>query len=391
MQRRRFCRYTVLGTVALASSLSQNITAMSAEVQSTKSRHQWVVLYWMPYDNNLSHFGEPITEMLVRATKDSSVVVAIQSDYWGDSEMRRRQLADGGVYELSVSGEDSSDVSSLSSYLHWAHQKFEADHWAVIVVGHGGKINEVSPDDHRVIPEEPTTWMGVDEFTAAIADFNQAISDRVELLFFQNCNKATLEVIYEARNCSRYTLASQLNLGAPNYYYEEFLNRLTDSSATGYDAALAIINAERADMYHSLTLVDNQAVKRLSEILSPAVRALLDSNLSDVILPNLPTYWYFDEQHCDAIALLEHLASVAGRGKDEVSEFAEFLQSDVIVEHRTGGELYHPLSREASYTGLCGLSLYLPENKEAALRYRNLALYQEVDLLNLYQGIVGGV
>ncbi|NEZ55047.1 clostripain-related cysteine peptidase, partial [Adonisia turfae] len=258
MQRRKFCQYLVVGTSCLASSISKG-----SAFAITPKTHPWVVLYWMPYDNNLSQFGEPIVEMLVRGTQQSTAAVAIQSDYWGAANMRRRQIIGGTVTEIDVSGEDSSNASALAAYLDWAYQTFEADHWAIIVVGHGGKINEISPDDHQV-NNQPRTWMGVDQFTDVVANFNRAVDGRVELLFFQNCNKATLEVVYEARNSSRYTLASQLTLGAPNYYYEDLLNHLNPST-DGREAGLAIIDAERADMYHTLTLVDNQAVENIPE------------------------------------------------------------------------------------------------------------------------------
>jgi hypothetical protein len=151
-----------------------------------------------------------------------------------------------------VLGEDSSDASAFLAYLDWANRTFEAEHWAVIVVGHGGKINEVSPDDHRTI-HRTRTWMRIDQFASAVSNFNRSTSGRVELLFFQNCNKATLEVVYEARNCARYTLASQLTLGAPNYYYEGFLKRLQELSIDGREAAIAIMDSETLDMYHTLT------------------------------------------------------------------------------------------------------------------------------------------
>lgn len=142
MHRRKFCQYLAVGTSCLAVSISTS--AALAITPKAKLNHPWVALYWMPYDNNLSRFGEPIIEMLTSGTQQSTAAVAIQSDYWGAANMRRRQIIGGTITETDVSGEDSSNVSALTDYLDWAYQTFEADHWAVIVVGHGGKINETS-------------------------------------------------------------------------------------------------------------------------------------------------------------------------------------------------------------------------------------------------------
>jgi len=267
MKRRYFCQYVAMGSACFAGIAGRDLTFARRPASSkVKSRYKWVVLYWMPYDNDLARFGEPIIEMLSSGTRNPEIAVVVQSDYLGDPQMRHRQLINGTITEIDVSGEDSSDASAFAADLDWTNQAFEAEHWAVIVVGHGGGINEVSPDDHR-INHQTRTWMRIDQFTDTVSAFNHSVYEQVELLFFQNCNKATLEVVYEARNCAKYTLASQLGLGAPNCYYEGFLNHLA-SSVDGRDAALAIMNSEKVDMFHTLTLVDNQAVKRVPEKLS---------------------------------------------------------------------------------------------------------------------------
>jgi Clostripain family len=361
---------TLLGGVLPEQFRSSMLKPAIAQTPS-QVHHNWVVLYWMPYDNDLSRFGEPIVEMLTRGiaslnpsnlpleaaynssdnsstTNDpdiaSDIAVILQSDYRKDKHMRRRVFSQSQVQEIAIAGEDSSDVNALTNYLDWARQNFIADHWVVIVVGHGGKINEISPDYHGDSslgnPPQPHTWMGVDQFTRAVANFNQSIGERVELLFFQNCHKAILEVIYEARNCARYTLASQLELGAPNYYYEGFLGKLKDMTGVGIDqglpygrqAAMAIIAAERADIYHTFTLVENRFVEQIPEKLAKVVASIPEGatvSLSLLALRrNIDTYEYFGERHCDALVLLNYLfRNHRTNDQKALQEFTEFLYS----------------------------------------------------------------
>jgi hypothetical protein len=382
MKRRHFCTYFLLGTMGSllpARSIAQTVP---------QSRHQWLILYWMPYDNDLSRFGEPIAEMITRGTRNcgSEVVVVMQSDYLQERQMRRRMFVNGMVEEIAINGEeiqeDSSDVRALNAYLDWAKATFSADHWAVIVVGHGGKINEISPDNHSNL--QPQTWMGVDQFAQAVANFNQTLGGRVELLFFQNCHKATLEVIYEARNCAKYTLASQLELGAPNYYYPELFKNLKDITE-GSQLASAIISSERGDMYHTFTLIDNCFVDQIPEKLAPVVAEITASPALDLsALSSIPTYNYFDEKHCDALILLKYLASTnPAINQIALGEFAEFLRSSVISHYQVGGWLYGS-RRQRSARESCGLSLYFPESKDTIDRYQNLALSSQVDLVSLY-------
>jgi hypothetical protein len=389
MKRKSFCRYLALSSVCFTGVLGRD--SCQAVVQSlsmSKSYHRWVVLYWMPYDNNLARFGEPIIEMLLQGTKDSQAVVAVQSDYLGDTKMRRRTLINGVIRETDIVGQDSSNVSAFSEYLDWAYQTFDAQHWAVIVVSHGGKINEISPDDSGSTPPN-RKWMRVDQLTNAVSRFNQATNKRVELLFFQNCNKATLEVIYEARNCARYTLASQVQLGAPNYYYNGFLKQLNKPSVKGLEAARAIMESERADMYHTLTLVDNHALQHLTAKLSLLIQALQAERSLAVDLSNLSTIDHANERFCDVLVLFNYSSQNKTSSNNALTEFANFLKSSALAYYKTGGEFYrtrHLTNNDLD--NLCGLSLYLPKSIQDASRYSLLALYQSVDLISFYKKIL---
>lgn len=379
-------------------AIASQPTPQSASTEQA-NRHKWAVLYWMPYDNDLSHFGDSIFQMLGQGTEGQDVVVAIQSDSSGDHTMRRRQIVDGVVTDVELGldsdalREDSSDSATLADYLTWAKDTLDADHWAVIVVGHGGKMNEISPDDHhwknrsaRVY--HPRTWMGVDQFTQVVSQFNQSVQEKLELLFFQNCNKATVEVLYEARNGARYTLASQFALGAPNFYYEGFLRRLGQSAqpvTNGYDAALAIMEAEAPNMYQTLTLVDNQAIAQLPTYLAPLLQVLKD-NSTDINMMDLPTYRYFGERHCDLLFLLEQAVEARGRGALAFRRFANFVTSSVIAHYATEGYLYGSGALMRSQPErFCGMGMYCPTKDDPTEQYRSMALSQAVDLDSLYR------
>ncbi len=385
MKRRQFVRYLAIGSACTSGIVgthsSDTIMLKSLE---PKVYSRWVVLYWMPYDNDLMRFGEPIIRMLAEGTRKSDAIVAVQSDYYGDPRMRRRTLINGTIQELDVAGNDSSDSLALTEYLDWAFQTFDAEHWAVIIVGHGGRINEVSPDD-RTSSQKFRTWMRVDRFASEVSRLNQLTNGKVELLFFQNCNKATLEVFYEARHCARYTLASQLLLGTPNYYYEGFLERLKEPSVRGREAAIAIMQSERTDMYYTLTLVDNQAVAQIPEWLSPIVERLSYQNFAEFDRSNLPIVDYADEQYCDLLAFLN---SFFNDGDREIEGFADFLKTSVIIEYAARDNFLEP--HYFSYENLddfCGIGLYLPQLKEAISRYDSMALYQDIDWVSLYNKI----
>jgi Clostripain family len=383
MKRRDFSRYFALSMASSVQLLNQPKSTISA---TPKTSYPWAVLYWMPYDNDLVGYGEPILGMLAEGTKHADVIVAVQSDYFKDAKMRRRILVNGSIHEMNILGNNSSDASEFSAYLDWARKTFTAKHWAVIVAGHGGKLDEISPDNFGR-DDQSRRWMKLDKFVDAVNHFNQQVGDRVELLFFQNCHKATLEVVYEARNCAKYTLASQLLLGAPNYYYKGFLSSLKNPFTGGKECGIAIANSERLDMYHTFTLINNQAIAKIPNYLNRLIEAILkQETLPDA--SQLTTYQYFGERYCDMRSLLQDL-SKSHDSQNRLTEFSNFLQQAVIANFKQGGLFYQYNRRRSRFTlnHLTGLSLLAPDSEQTLSRYQSLALHRKVNLLDLHRKV----
>ncbi len=142
-------------------------------------------------------------------------------------------------------------------------------------------------------------------------------------------------------------------------------------------------------MYHTLTLVDNQAVKQIPEKLSRLLQQILSASFPKIRQSELSTYHYADEQHCDLLILLNYFFRVKKQNQSEFDEFSNFVRSSVIASYRAGGEFYGPQSfRDPWMEKLCGLSLYLPETEPATSCYSSLALYQNVDLVKFYKTIL---
>ncbi len=144
------------------------------------------------------------------------------------------------------------------------------------------------------------------------------------------------------------------------------------------------MNSERADMYHTLTLLDNQFVKNIPDKLSRVLQSILKHPLPMLKKSELSTYHYFGEQCCDVLALLRYLSKASSQAQNEFTEFADFLRSSVIADYKTGGKLYDSSQSKK----LCGLGLYFPETKQTISRYRSLTLYRKVDLIGLYKEIL---
>jgi hypothetical protein len=392
MSRRKFFKYASL---LLASFFLVNQLKLLHiyQAKALPNKHQenqlydWVILYWMPYDNNLSRFEMPIIEMLAKAVKDDNIFVLVQSDFPGDKQLSRRIIKKDSIDVQQVDTGDSANEQVFAQYLDWARSQFKAKKWAIVFLGHGGSLDEISPDENPQ-PGFSTDikWMSYKNLQNVIYRFNQRVNNSLELLFFQNCFKGTIETHYTFQDVSKYTLSSQLLLGAPNYYYEslfEFLGK--HPQIDGGLLAAKIMEFERDDMYNSYTVTNNGYIKQLPKVLNPLIDAIAASKPTKVQLNELNINLYANEQFVDIIELFKKITIPSPQTQKLYQSFVDFLQTKIIYKYKGGGSLYPASDRT---TNLCGLNIWLPLNQKQLEKYGYLQIFTDVKLIKLYNAVL---
>lgn len=376
-----------LGSASFAVNLSlpnPKTPDSSFASMNQKQRFDWIFLYWMPYDNDLSRFGQPILEMLAKGVGSENILVAVESDLWGADNLSRRAIAKGRVELEQLKTANSASEEVFAEYLNWANSRFAAEKWAIVFLGHGGRLDEISPDEDTGTFPLGTQWMNIKKLSDVIQEFNKKIGKPVELLFLQNCNKATIEAHYTLREAARYTLASQKLLGAPNYYYEQVLQFLgSNPGVSGGQLAEKIMEFERPDMYSSYTVTENRYLRELPARLNPLIDEImssLSSNMPAISRSELKPYLYWDELFADAVFLLKALAKRSGSPEKRCDEFVEFLKTSVIYRYQQNPQKVNP--------DLSGLGLLLPRSKRHLEQYRYLPAFSDLKLAQLFEAIL---
>lgn len=392
MKRRQFIQYGLWGgAMSLVSGAlgSERSLARSAQQQSQRQAYDWVILYWMPYDNDLSRFGAPILEMLKRGVRSKNLLVAVEADFADAESMSRTVITQGKVRHQILDTADSASERNFAEYLNWAQANFSASKWAVIFLGHGGRLDEISPDYETLLGDEARhRWMNIETLSEILTEFNQKIGDRLELVFFQNCNKGTIEAHYTFRETAKYTLSSQLLLGAPNYYYESLLQFVGQNpEIDGGQFAAKIMEFEGSDMYHSYTATDNKTIQALPTKLNPLIDAILSSQISNFSIDSLKTYRYMGDRFADSLEFFGALVQQANAGSLELEQFSQFLKDSMIYKVQAGGELLAPKLRK-TYENLSGLGLLLPEDQAKLDQYRYLKVFSDLKLTELFDRVL---
>lgn len=392
MKRKKFIQYGTLASASVLANLGLpifNLTHRAIASVGKQQSYDWVVLYWMPYDNNLSRFGIPILEMIRKGVQSDNVLVAVQSKLSGDKHLSRHIITRGKVDVKALEATDSSSEEVFADYLSWAKSQFKAKKWAIIFLGHGGGLDEISPDENPS-PEknQAVKWMNIQPLSEIITNFNQQVDNRVELLFLQNCNKGTLEASYTFRDAAQYTLSSQLRLGAPNGYYEPTLKFLGyHPKLNGGELAQKIIESEQSNMYHSYTVINNRTLDKLPEVLNPLIDSILSADVQAINTSRLQFYTYMSDQFLDIVEFFQTITQQSGADQQKYQRFMDFLNHSIVQTGKQNGTFFTSKVRK-SYQNLSGLGVFFPTNREELDRYRYLNVFSDLKLLPLFEAIL---
>jgi hypothetical protein len=353
---------------------------------SQKKRYEWVFLYWMPYDNNLSRWQKPILKMIQAGVEEPNLLVVVEAKTRTERTLSRYLFTQGRVRASSLEATNSGSIKVFADYLSWAQSQFEAEKWAIVFLGHGGTLDELSPDENPGLYRAPwPKWLNIQEISTVIKEFDDAVKGRIELLFLQNCCKGTIEAHYTFRDAARYTLSSQTVLGAPNYYYQplfQFLAKHPDLD--GAQVAEKIMMFEQDNMYDGYTLTDNAQLKELPHKLNPLIESLLAANPPQIARQHFTPHSHrcMNEDYVDALAFFTLLTNIYGIEPQHFRAFEAFYQKKLVYRFQQS-----PLSKYPHYSAL---SLLLPFSKKHLSKYLYLPVFADLPLPALYDRIFFG-
>ncbi|MBD2494816.1 clostripain-related cysteine peptidase [Nostoc sp. FACHB-280] len=393
MKRRKLIQYGAISSTSFFVHTGiLNSSAQSSLASASKSdppHFDWIILYWMPYDNDLWEVGNPIIEMLTQGIQSPNILVLVQADFSGKRQLSRYIITQAKVDVQQINTANSASDEVFAEYLDWAKSKFQAQKWAIAILGHGGRLDEISPDEHPIFGlSHQTKWMNIEKLSQVITKFNNKLGKRVELLFFQNCNKGTIEAHYTFRDTAKYTLSSQLTLGAPNYYYVsllEFLGRYP--AINGGELATKIIEFEQSDMYYSYTVTHNHRLRDLPKIINPLIDSIMAANTKAINLNEIKFYSYMEDKLVDLVSFLAKITEQSGANQTLLQNFREFIQTSIIYQYKNNGRLFS-LSQRKEYNNFYGLGCFFPKNQQEIQKYSYLEIFKDVKMMALFTKIL---
>jgi hypothetical protein len=366
-------------------------SADHAPIRSEPTRKEtarWCLIYHIPGDNDLNPHTASVLKQLAEGPETPGVAVVAQidrADYFGmERRIVRREKSNPPPETFLVrSEEDSACEKTLAEFLLWTAEHVPAQNYAVFILGHGGKLNEMcedwNPDPLRIMPPGEGTlekWMPADRAAEACASFHAATGNRVRFLMLQQCGRASLEILYPFREAAELLIASQLIVGAPNRYYGSMFKRFAEAPESDpIDIVDAIIQNDSDAFAYSV--VDAREFENFPRRFGELAKSLEHASLSRK--PIKMTFKYQAERFFDFQSFLLSLQwEGAQREENEArrNSFLEWMNGKLIVRRWTSAAYGQELS---------GLNLFIPANREQRQRYHTLPFYRDTPMITVFE------
>ena len=339
----------------------------------------WVLVYYMSYDNNLEGCGPVILDALEKGVAGTKLVVTVLSDDTKKDGLNRITLSKDGRTSEKLATDNSASEDVLKDYLAWVAKNHPARHYAIVFLDHGGRLDEMSADEW---PGDAITkhWLSAKLVGPILRQWRQDAPGAVDLLFLQQCGRGSIENLYNFRGAADAILASQTSVGAPNTYYEPTGRWLGAREKT---SGLELAKRIMADDEHftNYVCVAGAALDELPKRLAPVVDALLAPTEPSPATGLKPCFPIQDEKNYDLLAWLESAFKENELPDKPLKEFREWLTGKLILEHVKKDP---SAKRIASWTGL---SLVVADSEKVRKRYADYPIYADTRLDDLWNAM----
>lgn len=345
---------------------------------------KWTVLLYSAADNNLhAYMADDVAELeTVGSDAQTDLVVQIDHGREGGGGQRLRvekfaresQQNPHGPIQSPVLQElgqvNMSSAYTLSDAIEWAMKSYPSEHFALIISDHGNSWKGCAQDDSA------RGWMNVPTLKAGLAKAQEATGRKIDVLGFDCCLMANLEVAYQLRDQAQYMVASEMTEGADGWPYAPILGpdvlhamqQRIDVSPREL-ATLMVEKSGATPSVHTLSAVDLGQVEAIKQPMVELRQAMVESPTSKAVFRQIWTDTLRFYGYRDAGDFARMLATDSRITDENLKSRAETalaaIQNAVIAEDHHG-----------PYGGATGLTLQV--HRSTDLSYNNLAFEKDV-------------
>ncbi|MDA4137237.1 MAG: clostripain-related cysteine peptidase, partial [Thaumarchaeota archaeon] len=165
--------------------------------------------------------------------------------------IRLYRVSNGTIGQVGETWNETAmnDPDTLLKFINMSMALVPADRNQLIISGHGAGIQGVASDFHN-----GDTYMSIPQLASALS----GVSPKLDVISFDACLEAQIDVLYQLRNYASYFTASELSVPGSGYNYTGFLGSLLtnpDQSTVSYVKVLvSTFNAKYSAFHSNATL-----------------------------------------------------------------------------------------------------------------------------------------
>lgn len=272
---------------------------------------KWTIMAYIAADDILSDFAVGSLQQLRHlAGQEANVVVAAQFDANGKrniarlifegSENRSQSIHDSEKATIA-SDVDMAEPRSLSDFINWAYTQRPADHYCLVLWGHGP---ELLVADYPTLPDgqKPKRFLSPLDVKKGLAESKLIRDDKrkFEIVAIDACNMSMVEMACEIADYANFLVASEEEVPDFSFPYDRLLllgqsqspeeiartcQELPKRYIDAYrDYTLTQATQTESIALSSLSLRNSGAVTKLLRQLADALMATRDNRTRDAII-----------------------------------------------------------------------------------------------------------
>lgn len=189
---------------------------------------KWTVLNYSAADNNLYAYIYEDAASMEKNGSTPSLQLVTQLDHQNGGAYRFRIEQDGpqgsegridSPVLQSLGKINMSDPKNLADFIGWGMKTFPSQKYMLIIADHGkGWEGLVQDDSHK-------GWMSVPQLREALEMAYQATGKKFDVIGFDACQMAAIEVASEIQDYAKYMVASQALEGREGWPYSQILSQ----------------------------------------------------------------------------------------------------------------------------------------------------------------------
>ena len=291
---------------------------------STITKKKWTFLVWIAGDNSLDSAAIDDLMEMKKVGTNADINVIAQCDLMRDARTRRYVLHRGTTLEADAVADlgetNTGDPTVAIDFFSWAAANYPADRYAVVVWNHGSGIDEAdiyanvrssrrggpkmrsalfrssldrieesaTRGNDRGIAYDDTNRDFLDnaELHRVLAEVSTAIGQPIDLVGFDACLMAMLELGYEMRSAVNVIVGSEEVEPGAGWPYDRVLKRLAAAPKMTGAKFGAVVVKEYVDSYASDEVTQSACNLGASSKLAQAVDALAGALLAVITAGN---------------------------------------------------------------------------------------------------------